>query len=171
MRKSTRAVTLSAFLAALGLVILFIASVWPTGQIGLAALASIFAAAAVIEMGPGRALAVYAVTSALSMLLLPVKTVPLLYVLFFGYYPIVKSLAERMTFEGLRWVVKLAVFNAALTVVWFVMGELVFDFGETEIPLFLLYIGGSVVFAVYDYGFTKVIWFYQERMSKYIKRK
>jgi len=170
MSKKTRAVTLSALFSALSLVVLYIASISPTGQIGIVALASLFVAAAVIELGVSSALNVYAVSSALAMLLLPNRIAPLLYVSFFGYYPVVKSLIERIESAVLRWALKLAVFNAALTAVWFMLGELVFDFGELEIPLALVYLGGSVIFAVYDFGFTKVVWFYQERVSKYIKR-
>jgi hypothetical protein len=148
---------------------LYVASVWPTGRIGLVAAASLFAAAAVIEAGLGPGAYVYIISSVIGMLILPNRSAPLLYVLFFGYYPVVKSLIERLGPKPLQWALKLLVFNAALTVAWFLLRELVFDLGDDMPNVIFIYLGGSAVFALFDYGFTKLIWFYIERVSKQIK--
>jgi len=170
MNKKTRALTLSALFAALTVISLYIASVWPTGTIGLAAAASIFVVAAIVEAGIGSGVSVFIVSSLLGMLLLPNRAAPLLYMLFFGYYPVVKSFIERLSSRPLQLVLKLCVFNLALTALWFLFGELIFDFGEFQPSPILLYIAGSVLFAIFDYGFTKVIWLYINRISKYIQK-
>jgi hypothetical protein len=147
---------------------LYIASVWPTGRLGLVAAASLFTAAAVVEMGLVPGVYVYVISSAIGMLILPNRSAPLLYILFFGYYPVIKSLIERIGHTALQWVLKLLVFNATLTVIWFLLRELVFDFGDNMPSVIILYIAGSAVFALFDYGFTKLVWFYIERVSKQI---
>jgi len=167
LNKKTRRLTLSALFAALTLISLYVASVWPTGLLGLVAFASLFGAATVIEAGILPGLYVYIVSSMLGMLLLPNKSAPLLYIFFFGYYPVIKSLIERVKPTILQWTLKLLVFNASLTVIWFLLKGLIFSFGENPPGLLLLYLGGSAVFALFDYGYTKVVWLYINRVAKF----
>ena len=157
---------MGALFSALAVVILYFASVWPTGQPGLAAAASMFVAAMVIESGPVPGVFVFVVSSALAMLLLPNRSAAILYISFFGFYPIVKSFIERLRGTVLQWALKLAVFNISLTVVWFILRELFFDFGSFAPHIILIYIGGNAVFALFDYGFTKVIRFYINRIRR-----
>ena len=157
---------LSALFSALTVIILYFASIWPTGQIGLVAAASMFAAAAVIETGLLSGVYVFVVSSALGMLVIPDRAAPLLYILFFGYYPVIKSLIERIGWIAVQWILKLLAFNAALTVIWFLVRELVFDFGEGVPGMIIIYLAGNAVFTLFDYGFTKVIWFYIYRVKR-----
>jgi len=99
--------------------------------------------------------------------MLPNKAAPLLYIFFFGYYPVVKSLIEHINAIVLQWTLKIIVFNISLTVIWFLFSELVFNFGNNPPDLLLLYLGGSAVFALFDYGYTKVIWLYINRVAKF----
>jgi len=170
MSGKTREITTTALFSALTLIILYIASVWPTGRPGLVAVASVFAAAAVCDFGPAFGFGVFIIISLLGLLLIPVRSAPLLYMAFFGYYPVVKNLIERIGGVILQWILKLLVFNAALTVIWFLLRALIFD-AEFPYAVAVLYLGGSVVFVLYDYGYTKIIRFYTERVSKYISRK
>jgi len=167
MNKKTRRLTLSAIFAALTVISLYIASVWPTGLFGLVAFASLFGAATVVEAGIIPGLYVYIVSSILGMLLVPNKAAPLLYIFFFGYYPVVKSLIERIDAAILQWALKLLVFNVSLTVIWFFFKGLIFNFGDNPPDLIILYLGGSAVFALFDYGYTKVIWLYINRIAKF----
>jgi len=114
-------------------------------------------------LGPG--LYIYVVCSALGMLLLPDKSAPLLYAMFFGYYPIVKSLIERIKPSVLQWVLKLFVLNAALTIIWFFLRALVFAFGGQAPGTLLIYAGCNIVFILFDYGLSKAIGYYITNVS------
>lgn len=159
--------TLMALFTAFCFVSLFIASVWPTGQLGFAAMASLFVAAAVIEAGHGSGALVYIAGSVLSMLLLPNKTAPLLFVLFFGFYPIVKSLIERLDRKVFQWVLKFVVFSASLTVIRVLLSALFPGFINSPPGIALLFVGGNAVFALFDYGFSKVVCFYSDRVHNH----
>ena len=50
----------------------------------------------------------------------PDKQAALLYVIFFGYYPILKALIERLKNKIVQWVLKYAVFNAAIVSAYFI---------------------------------------------------
>ena len=98
MSKKTRNLTLSALFAAFTVISLYFASIWPTGLFGLVAFSSLFATAAVIDAGLASGISVFLVSSILGMLIIPDKAAPLLYIFFFGYYPVVKSLIERIRY-------------------------------------------------------------------------
>ena len=171
MSKSTKKLTLSALFTALSVVLLYLASVMPTGQLGFAALASLCGVGAVIETGPRGGLAVYAASSLLGFLILPEKTYLLFYVFFFGCYPVIKLMLEKIRSTPLSWLLKLAVFNAALCVLVFLCSIPVFDIGILKGRTWLVFIVLNIVFAVYDLGVTQVIAFYVRRISPHIGKK
>ena len=170
MSKSTRKITLTAQMSALSIVFLYIDSVFPTGQLGFVAIASLFGIAAVIESGLVSGLIVFVISGILGFLLVPVKSVMFLYVLFFGYYPILKSLIERLRKIVLEWVLKLLVFNAALSVIWLLFRELIFNAEILRFGTAVVYILGNVVFVIFDFGISKLIGFYIMKISKKIRR-
>jgi len=167
MSGKTRLVTQTALISALTLVTLYFSSVWPTGKIGLVALACVFTAAAVVEAGIRCGLYVYIVCFALGMLLIPDRSAVILYALFFGYYPVAKSIIERIRGTVLQWVLKLLVFNAALSAGWFLMRALILGATEFKYGAVILYVGGNILFIMFDYGFSKLIWLYISRISKF----
>jgi len=165
MGNKTRKITLSALFSSLTVIMLYIASIWPTGQVGLVAVASLFTAAAVIEAGLVYGISVYILSSILGMLLIPNRVAAIIYVLFFGYYPVVKRLIERTRWRVLQWALKLLVFNAAAALVWFILKELIIGYISDTMSLVIFILGGNIVFVLFDYGFTKVIRFYISRIS------
>ena len=164
MSKKTRTLTLSALFSALCVVTLYIASVWPTGQYGIVAFASLFIAASVIETGLKQGIYVFIVTSALALLLLPDKSAALLHVLFFGYYPILKNLIEKVKNTIVRWFLKLLIFNIPLTIIWFLFKMLLPAFGENVPAAAIVYLFGNAVFILFDYGYSNVLRLYEHRL-------
>ncbi|MCL1835726.1 MAG: hypothetical protein FWG48_06140 [Oscillospiraceae bacterium] len=162
----TRTLTLSALLAALTLVSHFAATVWPSGDLSIAAFSAIFTAAAVIESGIGAGFYVFACSSLLSLLVMPSKSVSFLYLMFFGYYPIAKNFIERVRSMPAQWALKIALFNVALLLMYLLIKELVFDFGSYSPGYLIIAAAGTAIFALYDYGFSKVISLYMTRVHK-----
>jgi len=169
MNKKTRVITLTAMFSALSVIYLYFAALWPTGRFGFVAFSSLFAAAAVCDGGVLPGLYVYVITSALGFLLIPDKSAPLLYVLFFGFYPVVKSLIERLKSSPGQWILKLLVFNLSLTVIWFFLRATIFDFGDNAPAAWLIYFGCNIVFLIFDYGYSKLIGFYIGNISKHLR--
>ena len=89
-------VALTAVLAAVSLILLYLSTLLPTGRMGIVALAGLTPAAAVVSSGVGAGVLCYAGTGILALILLPDKGGALLYLLFFGLYPIVKYAVERL---------------------------------------------------------------------------
>lgn len=112
-------VALTAVLAAVSLILLYLSTLLPTGRMGIVALAGLTPAAAVVSSGVGAGVLCYAGTGILALILLPDKGGALLYLLFFGLYPIVKYAVERLRRLPLELFLKLVFFNGVLTVFWF----------------------------------------------------
>lgn len=169
--KGTRRAALSAMLGALSLVILCLAAVSPSGRMGIVALAGLVPGAAVVSGGLGAGLLCYGVAGVLGLLLLPDKGLALLYLIFFGLYPMVKSLAEGRRHRVLEWAVKLAFFNAALCLFWFVLGRIFVPLLPAMITqaVWLVFLVGNGVFVAYDYGFSRLISFYMARIDRAIR--
>jgi hypothetical protein len=164
-------VALTAVLGALSLIFLYLASVLPTGRLGLVAVAGLFPAAAVVSSGLAAGALCYAGTGLLGLLLVADKGAALLYLLFFGLYPLVKYEIERLKKLPLELVCKLAFFNLVLLLFWFLLRNVLL----TGLPTFLQGFGlvlaaGNGAFLCYDYGFSKLIGFYILRIDRAVRR-
>lgn len=158
-------------LAALGVAILYVAALVPSGRQGLAALAGLVNAAAVVSVGLHAGVFCYVSTGLLGLFLSPDKGLAVLYLLFFGLYPLVKCLIERLRKMPLEWVLKLVFFNLILTLSYFLFQRslLVNLPGEGPI-LWALYPAASLVFVAYDLGFSRLIALYTARIDKNLRR-
>lgn len=171
-RGRTGRLAAGAVLTALSLLVLWFSCYVPSGQMALVAAAGLLPAAAVISAGglPAGFLS-YGASGLLSLLLLPDKGSALLYLLFFGLYPMVKSLAEGRPVQWQRWGMKLAFFWLMLSVLWFLLRKVFLPFLPPALDSAPLVYGvGTVVFLIYDYGFTKLIGFYMARVQRNLGR-
>jgi len=166
--KKTRALAISAAMSALSVVVLYLASVMPTGQLGLVAAASIFGIAVVIEAGVRAGILSYICVSILGALIVPNKAAVILYAVFFGYYPVIKALGEKAKSRVVEWIIKLGCLNIATTAIVFGFSKLILDFIALDLGIPLIYIAFNLVFVLFDIGISKVIFAYKERISKKI---
>lgn len=155
--QKTRRMTVCAVLCALNIVIMYLGTIIEVLDLSMSVTASLACIFAVIEMGGSYPWLIYAATGVLSLVLLPFpKTVAFIYVLFSGYYPILKAHIERLN-RPLAWVAKLALFNVALTALvvlstWILhIPEGLF---EANVWVYLL---GNSLFVLYDIALTSMI--------------
>ena len=169
-RDKTRRIGFSAMLSALGVVIIYIGSLAEVLDISMAVIASLCTIVALIEFGLPSAWLVYAVTSVLAIILSP-RSPALMFLLFFGYYPIIK---ERVEPKGklFSWIVKELVFNVAAVAI---ILSFVFLFNmPLTYPLPLLIatlVLAELVFILYDVVLTRLISFYLFRLRSRFKFK
>ena len=155
--QKTRRLTVCAVLCGLNIVVMYLGSIIEVLDLSASMIASLACIFAVIEIGGTYPWLIYAVTSALALILLPFpKTVALIYLLFAGYYPILKAHIERLP-RLPAWAVKLAVFNFAITVLALLSVFLLRlpDALFTLTPW--LYLLGNVTFVLYDMALTALI--------------
>ena len=154
-------------MTALGTVLLFLTEIIPAGRLGLMAVASFPVCASLLMYGAGWAAGVFAVTAVLAGLLFP-GAAAIGYAAFFGLYPILKSLVERLERAGLRVLLKLVIYCAAFAV-WRLAAAALFPAGSEKLAWYVLLLLGAVVFFVYDWCYSVIISFYLDKIARFIK--
>jgi hypothetical protein len=173
--KTSSKAALGGMLAALSVVIMLMTLAFPFLSITLPVLAGLILLIAVIEGGAVLSLEIYAVVSIISLLLLADKQAALFYAVFFGYYPVIKEKTERLKNRLLEWLIKLVVYNMALTIFYFA-AEILFGIGLEDFAAFgkyaliAFFIILNIVFVMYDFVFTKIITVYMLSIRRYIKK-
>ena len=153
--KKTRILALCSLFSALGVIILYLGSVLEVLDLTMSVIASLFVIIAVIELGGAYPWLIYAVTSTLSLMLLPNKFAALIYTVFAGFYPILKAYIEKI--QGIVCaLIKLALFNLCLVGMWWVSRLFVITF-ETKYGLALTALALNFVFILYDFALTRLI--------------
>lgn len=174
MKHSGR-IAFCGMLAALGLVIMFLSGVIPVATIALPALAGCILIPVTAEIGVKWGLGVYAVTGILGFFIVGDREALLIYLLFFGYYPVLYAVLDRIKNKPLRYIVKLLIFNAAAIadylIVSFIFGipiESIEILGAyTPVVVLLL---ANVVFIVFDFALKGLIQTYFVRLHKTASR-
>lgn len=168
----SKRLALTALLTGLSLLFLYGASLLPGGRLGLTAVAGLFPAAAVASFGLSAGFLCYAGTAILALLLVTDKGLALLYLLFFGLYPMVKGAVEQLRRPWLEILLKLAFYLSALTVLLLGFRAVLLAVLPWEnTPFWLLYLGGGLVFLAYDFGFSKVICLYEKRLGRVLRNR
>lgn len=165
MRKSHRT-ALGGVLAAGSLAVLWLACVAPSGRVGLAAVAGLFPVAGVLSVGRAAGYLCWAASGILGLLLLPDKGIALLYLLFLGLYPVVKSQIESLRRQILEWILKLLYFNVVLCFMLLVFKTLFLAILPPwlEAGGALLFLVGNLIFVLYDVGLSRLIGLFYHRL-------
>ena len=152
-------VALGGILSAAGVALLWVACTMPSGRLGVTAAAGLFPMIGVLAAGRTVGYFCWAVTAVLGLFLVPDKMTVLLFAVFLGIYPVVKSRIESLRRMWLEWIIKLLYFNGVLVVAVFVLKELFLPMlpGMLSGQNGLIFLAGNVVFCVYDVGLTRLI--------------
>ena len=170
MSEGTRALTRAALSAAAGVAALYLGSLLPSARLSILCVATL--GVVFVKMScPGRwALGCYAVTAALGLLLLPDKSLAVLYAAFMGYYPLVRLRAERFSNPAARWGLKLGAFFAAALALYLLAGSVSFlSAAVAGTALWALWAAGIAVFLVYDFALGQLILYYLRNIAGRIK--
>ena len=157
--KGTRALVVAAVLAALGVLCLALGSLLQVLDLSMAVIASLFVVFAVIELGDKYAVLVFVVTAILSVLLIPTKTAPLVYLCFAGYYPILKAKFEARMPRFLSLLVKILFFNAMLALMMFLLLKVLLITVPSPHYYWLLLLL-TPVFVLYDVSLSRLVTIY-----------
>lgn len=174
MRKSS-VTALGGMLAALSVVFMFMTGLIPFLTYAMPAVCGALLILLVIEANVKWALGVYAAVSVLSLLLAPDKEAAMMYIAFFGYYPVMKSLFEKRCSKSVGWILKFLLFNVAIVLAYVViiyvfnipLDEME-EFGKMAVPILLGL--GNIVFFVYDIALTRLISTYLASWQKQFRK-
>ena len=157
-------VSLGGIVAALCLVMMFLTAVFPPLNMTLPLFAGMLISVVAIEVSASWAIVTYTTVTLLSSFITPDKQAAIFFALIFGYYPVLKDLIEKLKPLLIRIILKLAVFNAAIFLIYQLlvnlMGtmDLIEEFGfmnDFMLPGLLIIFNGTLFLYDYTLGLVK----------------
>lgn len=172
--KNINKLTFCAIIAALAVVFMLL-SYFPYLTYAIPALSGLFIMVTVIEINAKWATLAY-VTAAAVLIISPADIESkALFICFFGFYPILKALIERLRKPFFEWPLKILIFNIALALIYIAFTKLTSvsldDFGVLgEYGAVVLLGLGNITFIVYDIAVSRVAMFYMFKLHNKIKK-
>lgn len=157
--KNTKKITLCGLVAAIAVVIM-LTSYFPYLTYAIPAIAGLFMMVPLIECGLTWSFFSY-IASAVIIFITGEMESKILYVMLLGYYPILKSIIEKINNHIVEWIVKLVYFNIT-AVAFYYVSTIIFsvsfdDFGDWGTYGSLVFLAlCNIVFVLYDVGISRV---------------
>lgn len=171
--KNSKVIAYSGVATALSVVMLFLGSIfWVLGYT-MPLVASLVMIILLDSISQKSALLTFISTSIISFILLNDKECVLLYVLFFGYYPLIRDKINDIKPKFLSYLLKFITFNAAMVLTQvlcvYVFG-IPFDdmLGKWGIVVFVLCL--NLVFVVFDKLYTLLLKLYRIKLKKKVEK-
>lgn len=169
-------------IAALCIVLMLCTGLFPFATVALPAIAGVLLIPVVIELGVKWAALVYAVVSIVAFFITPEPSAMLMFVFFFGCYPILKALIEKIRKSMLEWALKFLLVNVSFFILFF-LAQWLFNLNDVlpnlqvfgRFTFLVVWLGVNVVFLIYDLALTRLVcgymnWFKPKYMDKINRR-
>ncbi|MBO4694083.1 MAG: hypothetical protein J5659_06825 [Clostridia bacterium] len=159
--KASIKVTFAGIITAIVCVIM-LASHIPNITLAVPAVAGVMLISVFAEAGIYWALLCYAASSVMSFFTAD-KTSWFLFFVFFGYYPILKTVFEKIAKSVFKWTAKGFTFNTAAVICYF-SGSLITGVKITGWWLVLYFALGNIAFVLYDIALSRLAAVYYTRL-------
>lgn len=165
-RAHTRRLTFVGMLCALCVGAQLFACMLPSGWLGITAISGVIPAVALLAGGAGAGIFCWIVSGILGIIFLPNKVISILFLIFFGLYPIIKYYIEKINRRLAQWGVKLLYFNATLLVVRYLLQGVLLDAFTSAQGLAggVVCVGANILFLLYDVGLSGLLVALQRRL-------
>lgn len=173
LKKSVKA-AMCGLAAALSVVFMFLGGLFYVFAYVVPILLSILITIIKKTFGTSSALTVYIATSILSLILVSDKECVMMYLLFFGYYPLIKPHIEKVKLKVIAFVLKLLLFNSALLLIElicvYVFRIPFFEDNGFSVAILILFAAAmNFIFIVYDCLLKISILLYEKKLEKRLK--
>ena len=172
-------ISLGGIITSICLALMFCTGMFPMLDYTLPAFAGFLMVIMIVETGAKWAFVTYAAVSVLCFLMTPNYEASLLFILFMGYYPILKFYLDGLKSKCLSWIIKYLCFNVAIIVFYLLFQYLITSVDLLEgmekfgkYALLVLWVGANIFFNIYDMLLGQLINLYVNWFRKKIlKRK
>lgn len=171
LNKTSGRVALCGVLAALMLVVMLFGTMIPLSTYACPALAGAISIPVIWELGAKPGCLLYLAVSILSLFMSPDKEAAFLFLFLLGWYPILRPKLQHLTKKPVRVVVKLAIFNLAICLVYalllfvLTMPDLQAEAAHwTGLLLSGMLLLGNVTFLLYDLMLSRMTDLYVYRL-------
>lgn len=177
MKGKAYKIALGGIVSALCLLTMFMNGVFPALSIVLPMISGIFMMIIVSEVSISWAFLTYIAISLLSLIITFDKEAVLLFIMFFGHYPILRFIINRIRSKFIRRFIKISVFNICVIsfflLTTYIMGMTDFlkeirDIGKYGIPIILFFV--NFIFVLYEYNLNIFYELYISRLKPVINK-
>lgn len=178
MKDISYRVALGGIVSALCLTTMFISGIVPALYIALPMIAGVLMMIISVEVSTEWAFLTYLAVSLLSMFITFDKEAALIFIMFFGHYPIIRFFIEKIKLKPLRAIVKFAVFNVCIISYFYVtvylfglvqMLEELEEYGKYGGLIMLAFV--NIIFVLYDYNLKACYILYKVKLKPKFRRK
>lgn len=161
---------MSGVIVALSVIILFLTNLFPFVSLSLTSTAGALLVVLILRLNFQYALRAFLATGILAGILLPNKEVVLLYLVFFGAYPLIKAKAEQLPHRFLILACKVIYCNLSMVLLYlatmflFSMTFLADLFLDFSYGIGILWVLLNLTFFLYDRVLTLLVDFYFKRI-------
>ncbi len=167
-KRKTTATAFSGIAIALIVILLFIASIVDVLDYTASAICGLIVTFILVEFGASFAIAVYASSTILCIIMIPSKIAAVLYITFCGWYSFIKPRLERIR-EPWGTILKFLIFNGVLALIVFLTLKIFMIEKISTFVIVLLVLVSNFTFLLYDILITKLIWLYVHVYRKKLK--
>ncbi len=173
MKKNTVKITFCGLLAAFATALMLL-SYFPYFTYAVPAIAGVVMLVVLIEVGHKWAWATYSVTAVLALLFAEPES-KLMFVLFLGFYPIIKAYIEKLRSVPLQYIVKFVLFNVFVFTVYGLLANIFGIYIEDVASRGVIFIAAllllaNVTFYLYDIVLVRVANLYIYRLHNRVSR-
>ncbi len=165
-------VALGGVISSLCLLAMFFTGLAPFLYLTLPMIAGALITIIVMEVNTSWAFMTYLAVSLLSIFVTFDKEAALIFILFFGHYPILKQRIELLRVKFLQFLIKLIVFNICiildyqLTIHMLGISDFMDDFASLgKYGIYLLWAGANLFFIAYDYALSGCVQMYIKELK------
>lgn len=178
MKDISYRVALGGIVSALCLVTMFLSGIMPALYLVLPMVAGVLMMIIAVEVNTKWALLTYISVSILSMFITFDKEAALIFIMFFGHYPILRFYIEKIRSKLSKIITKFAVFNVCIISYFYVtvylfelkqMLDELNDFGKYGAAIMLVIV--NIIFILYDYNLELCYKLYRAKIMPKFKRK
>ena len=178
MRDISYRVALGGIVSALCLVTMFLAGVIPALYLLLPGIAGILLMIISVEVNTGWAFLTYIAVGILAMFVTFDKEAALIFIMFFGHYPILRFYIQKIPLGLIRLIVKLLIFNICIiayfyvTVYIFGLQDILEEFDEIgKYGAYIMLGVSNIVFLIYDFDLEFLYKVYLKRILPKFRKK
>lgn len=178
MRDVSYRVALGGIVSALCLLCMFLAGIMPAFYLILPMIAGVLLMIIAEEVSISWAWLTYIAVSILSMFMTADKEASLVFIMVFGHFPILRLYLGKIKLKGLRWIIKLIIFNLCAVAFFYVtvfifgiqqMLEEMNEFGKYGAVILLSLC--NVIFILYDINLFAFYQIYRLKLKNKFRRK
>lgn len=173
--KNTKKITFCAIMAALAAVMM-LGSYFMYLTYAIPAIAGLCIMVIVVEFDCKWALLTYITSSFLTFLFAEFES-KVMFIAFFGFYPIVKCLVEKIKKPTIEWIIKYLIFNICIVGAYSLFASVLLDPSSfkdmgafAKYAPWILLVMANVTFAIYDIAISKLCWLYLNKLHKKFAR-